>query len=499
MSKFIFNGILGNNCGIVTPYSGTSKRLQELGFFVENGIPTLRGYAKISDLAAASIPQYERYQRKLREDHVNDIARFLDNCKDEAKFLPEVVLSVKDPKVVSLKSYAHKGFASISDTAKGAIKNIGYYVLEVEEGMLTRVDGNHRLEAGKDKDYYIPFSIVLWNVDAEDPDNIILSDSDSDNTESESFLFYILNNTARKLEAEENFKGLVQSAKWEKEELLLINKHLPLLKYYHENYEGNPLISKDCFNSPLSQICEVLEEINNDDIDEQQFEVLLIDSFKMLGQTGNFNYIKSEFENIFFQLSFYCRYKSTDFSEACKMLTLIDKWLEKYKYTGAVFTKASKIFDVAYKHISVSPKYIFMAMQYKSEQIVSDYNGALQRAVTTLNNMGANVELIAYPIMTGEGKSINITADIYDKIENCSVFLADTTEANPNVMYELGIAYNKKKPIIMVREKGKQIKVPSDIISEYYYSFNGMTELENLFVKHIRKIIETDYGIVYPG
>lgn len=140
-----------------------------------------------------------------------------------------------------------------------------------------------------------------------------------------------------------------------------------------------------------------------------------------------------------------------------------------------------------------------MAMEYKSEEIVRDYNGALQRAVTTLNNMGANVELIAHPIMTGEGKSINITADIYEKIENCSVFLADTTEANPNVMYELGIAYNKKKPIIMVREKSKKIKVPSDIISEYYYSFGSMSELEDLFVKHIRKIMESDYGIVYPG
>ena len=499
MNKFSFYGLLGNNCGIVTPYSGTLKRLHEIGFSVESGIPTLRGYAKISDLAAVSIPQYERYQRKLKEDHVNDIAKLLDNCKDEARFLPEVVLSVKNTKVATLKCYEHKGFASISETAKGAIKNIGYYVLEVEEGMLTRVDGNHRLEAGKDKDYYIPFSIVLWNVDTENPDSIVLSDSDSDNIESESFLFYILNNTARKLEAEENFKGLVQSEKWEKEELLLINKHLPLLKYYHEKYDGNPLISKEYFNSPLSQICEVLEEINSEDIDEQQFDVLLIDSFKMLEQTDNFNYIKTEFENIYFQLAFYCRYKSADFSESYKTMALIDKWLEKYKYTGAVFTKASKIYDIAYKHISVSPKYIFMAMQYKSEEIVSDYNGALQRAVTTLNNMGANVELIAYPIMIGEGKSINITADIYDKIENCSVFLADTTEANPNVMYELGIAYNKKKPIIMVREKGKQIKVPSDIISEYYYSFNGMTELENLFVKHIRKIMETDYGIVYPG
>lgn len=77
------------------------------------------------------------------------------------------------------------------------------------------------------------------------------------------------------------------------------------------------------------------------------------------------------------------------------------------------------------------------------------------------------------------------------------MFLADTTEANPNVMYELGIAYSKKKPIIMVREKEKAKKVPSDIISDYYYTFTGVTELEELFFKHIKKIMETDYGVVY--
>ena len=499
MSKFSFYGLLGNNCGVVSPYTGSSKRLQEIGFTVDNGIPTLRGFAKISDLAAASAPQYEKYQRQLKEDHVDDIAKFLDNCKDEAKFLPEVVLSVNNSKKAILKCYDHKGFTSISETAKGAIKNIGYYCLEVEEKTLTRVDGNHRLEAGKDKDFYIPFSIVLWNINTENPDSIVLEVSDEDNTESESFLFYILNNTARRLEAEENFKGLVKSKKWESEELVLINKHLPLLKHYYDKYDGNPLLNKQYFDSPLSQICEILKEINSEDIDEAQFDILLIDSFKILAQTESFGYIKEEFSDIFFQLAFYSRYKNSDLTEACKMMEMIDKWLEKYKYTGEVFTKASKIYDVAYKHISVSPKYIFMAMQYKSEEIVRDYNGALQRAVTTLNNMGSNVELIAYPIMTGEGRSINITSDIYKKIENCSVFLADTTEANPNVMYELGIAYNQKKPIIMVRDEKEERKVPSDIISEYYYSFDGMSQLEDLFVKHIRKIMETDYGIVYPG
>lgn len=499
MNKYQFYGLMGNNCGVVNPYTGTLKRLKEIGFSVENGIPTLRGYAKISDLAAASVPLYEKYQRQIKEDHVQDIANFLDHCKDEAKFLPEVVLSVNNPKTVSLKCYDHRGFAAISETAKGAIKNIGYYILEVGDAGLTRVDGNHRLEAGKDKDYYIPFSIVLWNVNAENPDSIVLTDSDSDNSESEAFLFYILNNTARRLEAEENFKGLVKSEKWEKEELLLINRHLPLLRHYQETYEGSPFINKEYLHSPLSQICEILEEINSEDLEEEQFDTLLVDSFNILGQADRFSYIGTEFKDIFFQLAFYARYRSEDFSRTLKTMLLIDKWLEKYKYTGTIFTKASKIFDVAYKSVSVSPKYIFMAMQYKSEQAVKDYNGALQRAVNTLNNMGSEVELVAYPIMTGKGKSINITSDIYAKIENCSIFLADTTEANPNVMYELGIAHNKNKPIILVMEKGKKKKIPSDIISQYYYDFDGITALENLFVEHIKNIMETDYGIVYPG
>lgn len=118
---------------------------------------------------------------------------------------------------------------------------------------------------------------------------------------------------------------------------------MPLLKYYYDKYDSNPLINKQYFDSPLSQICEILEEINSEDIDETQFDILLVDSFKILAQTERFGYIKEEFSNIFFQLAFYSRYKSTNLTEACKIMGLIDKWLEKYKYTGTVFTKASKI------------------------------------------------------------------------------------------------------------------------------------------------------------
>lgn len=497
-NKIVFTGILGNNCGTVVPYTGGDPRLKEKGYVVENGIPVLRGFAKISEIARASHAQYEQYQRERDPQHVDDIAEFLRSCKDEAKFLPEVVLSVNDPSKASLVKFRHKSFINISDTAKGAIDNINYYALEAEENSLTRVDGNHRLEAGINSDYYIPFAIIVWNCEPDREGNI-LSDIDAEsNDESEAFLFYFLNNTAKKLEAEENYKGLVKSENWSEEELARINRQLPILKYFNEKYAGNPLVDSEVLYEPLSQICEVLTEIDSPDLGKEEFDVIFQDTIKLLPQFGKFDYAREQFKNIFFQLVFYARYKSDNYNLAIRNLTLVDKWLEKYKYSSDTFTKASKIYDIAYKFISSSPKSIFMAMEYKSEQIVDDYNGSLVRAVTAINNMGGNIEIKAYPIMSYKGKSVSITADIYSKIDNCSIFIADTTEANPNVMYELGIAYDKKKPIIMVREKGKHIKVPSDIISDNYYRFSGMTELEKLFVEHIKEILINDYGAIFP-
>ena len=421
----------------------------------------------------------------------------MKSCKAEAKFLPEVVLSVNNPKDSILKRYTHNAFARVSATVQGAIDNMEYYTLTVSEGSLSRVDGNHRLEAGRNKDYYVPFSIVVWGVDLDNKDNLLSVGDSNSNTESEAFLFYILNNTARRLEAEENFKGLVQSESWTADELTIINRFLPILKHFERTYADNPLLDKEALPAPLSQICEILTEINDPDLGVHEFDTLFVDTIRILSQSGPFEYCKEQFQNIMFQLAFYTRYRSSDIEEAMMKLKLVNKWLEKYKYTGETFSKASKIFEVAYRFITSTPKTIFMAMEYKSEQIVEDYNGALSRAVHTLNNMGGNITVEAYPIMTGKGKSVSITSDIYNKIDECAIFIADTTEANPNVMYELGIAYNKKKPIIMVREKGKHIKVPSDIISDYYYSFAGMTELETLFVTHIKEILVSDYGAVF--
>ena len=498
-NKITFSGILGYDCGKVEPYSGPDRQMQDKGFVVYDGIPTLRGFAKISELAKASKAKYEEYQRTKNEDHVNEIAEFLETCKSEAKFLPEIILSVSSSEKAILKKYNYKSSSNISASIQGAIDNMNYYTLEVENGSLARVDGNHRLEAGKDKDYYVPFSIIVWAINPDDDENMLSTGTPSNNTESEAFLFYILNNTAKRLEAEENFKGLVNSESWTADELALINKQLPVLKHFERTYANSPLLDKSYLPAPLSQICEILTDIDNPDIGIEEFDTVFVDTMKLLGQADAFSYCREQFGDICFQLAFYTRYKSENLAESIKNLKLFNSWLEKYKYTGETFSKASKIFDVAYKFILSSPKTIFMAMEYKSEQIVADYNAALRRAAHTLNNMGGNIVVEPYTIMTGRGKSFSITADIYRKIEECAVFIADTTEANPNVMYELGIAYSKKKPIILVREKNKKKKVPSDIISDYYYSFDGMGELEKLFITHIKEILISDYGAVFPN
>lgn len=83
-------------------------------------------------------------------------------------------------------------------------------------------------------------------------------------------------------------------------------------------------------------------------------------------------------------------------------------------------------------------------------------------------------------------------------IEECAVFVADITENNPNVMYELGIAFNLKKPLLIIQERKKKSKVPVDISPDYRYKFSGIEDLEKLLITQIQSILETDYGAVFP-
>ncbi len=81
----------------------------------------------------------------------------------------------------------------------------------------------------------------------------------------------------------------------------------------------------------------------------------------------------------------------------------------------------------------------------------------------------------------------SITKDIIEKLYSASVVLADLTDSNPNVMYELGVRHTFKKPSVMVKTKGSEI--PFDVndynVFEYEYTPKGLEGLK----EHINVVI----------
>lgn len=79
----------------------------------------------------------------------------------------------------------------------------------------------------------------------------------------------------------------------------------------------------------------------------------------------------------------------------------------------------------------------------------------------------------------------SITKQIISEIYNDDLVIANLTDRNPNVMYELAFRHTIGKPVIMIAEKGTNI--PSDIIMQrtifYHNDAKGVLELKDALTK----------------
>lgn len=163
--------------------------------------------------------------------------------------------------------------------------------------------------------------------------------------------------------------------------------------------------------------------------------------------------------------------------------------------------KISKAID------NLGPINIFVAMQY-DEININNFTEWIQIAIHNIEIDKPQFQnrLNLYNIMRHRGYNIDLMDDIMQKIDECSIFIADisscrTTEgvicdANPNVMYELGIAYKLKKPIILMRENSSIPQVPSDIQEKYRNSYNRNDSqgTREIIQKAINNILEDYYS-----
>ncbi|MBS4760867.1 MAG: hypothetical protein KHX03_09245 [Clostridium sp.] len=454
---YTFEGILGQNCGEIVQTTGEDeKRIQIKGFKVKDGIRILRGFAKSSILAEYSKPD-NNYQRNENNNHLNSLKSFMKDIKTSAKYLPEVTLVARGYQKLEPMKLSGK----LSDTQQGELENLEYWKLTVNKEQLFRIDGNHRLEATKNKDYYIPFSIIIW-------------ENNPNSLDDEAFLFYFLNSKAKKLETEENLKGLVNAKTWNDKELENANILLPYIRHFKYNFEDHKLFNKTYYKdknnneNAKTQILNVLEVIQKETdnlnlpFDIEAFEEYIKNTQEIISQKERFKYLRKQFRN-FPQFVFYTLYKKDgDVEEALRFINATNKWAEFYKHDSNSFIYPNKMFYNAEKQLGKKIN-IFVAMPYYNNVIVTQFNKTFTSMVDELKQEEELLKdkLNLYPIMTYKAESTDILANMDKQIGECDIFVADISnhgenKVNPNVMFELGRVYDKKN-FILIRNQNNDI------------------------------------------
>jgi len=190
------------------------------GLLQENVLGTfkiIRGFADLRDLAEVSVTmpyqggkngQGTGYQRKLDEQHVEDIKRFLS--KGRYRFFPEIVLSLRSKGANDPVAPYGKRRSSPNDKAYWVSVNLK--ALRAEGGSrICRIDGNHRLEAAirlvkEDK----PFASIKSHREAPFCFVVLDSERPADNELAEAMLFNLINSKALPIASEHSLSVLMR-------------------------------------------------------------------------------------------------------------------------------------------------------------------------------------------------------------------------------------------------------------------------------------------------
>jgi|WetSurMetagenome_2_1015567.scaffolds.fasta_scaffold83097_1 nucleoside 2-deoxyribosyltransferase len=488
-----FTGILGKNCGRLIDPKQIDNRDKDFkvsnkgGYKIDGGIETLRGFASIKDLAKASKID-PAYQRITYSDHIRDISNFLDDGQTISKFLPEIILVGEKDKCSLTQFLLSQGTLTI----RKQVEKLNYYFLDVEENSLKRIDGNHRLEAGKEKELYVPFAIILWPSSSSFEEKIV-------NRDNEALLFHILNSKAKKLTPEENFRGLANASTWTPEELRIIDKAIPFLNRFLKLSEQNVNYKSETFEEmPLTKIAEILLAINDFSMYTQSFDNFVNQMFIALNDFSKFPYLKGEFNYLLPQLIFYNFYHH----QSIEFVIIINSWLQKYHYKHGSFECGKKMFDIVSKQLQIKTLKIFVAMPWYSLETVLEYNKIFKKIVKTveLKASNPNLRLELIPIMMRKGDAKRIDLTVMKEIEECDIFIADTTQDNPNVIFEIGYAMALSKKLFLVRDSKYLGNPPFDIDKLLYKPFNSDSLEESLSKTSILNLMEIlkELNIIVP-
>ena len=143
------------------------------------------------------------------------------------------------------------------------------------------------------------------------------------------------------------------------------------------------------------------------------------------------------------------------------------------------------------RDLEVDPDLVFVIMPFR-EQFFEIYADHLEPVVS---EMGLRCKR-ADDIFT----SRNIIEDIWSNIAKSRMIIADLSDRNPNVFYEIGIAHTIGKDVILITDKDDD--VPFDVSHIRFFNYKstprGMKEFENKLRLIIKETLKSSL-VVNPG
>lgn len=497
----------------------------------------IRGFANLQDLAEISVPyemeeqgntsQVQGQQRKLDEQHAENIKRYLEN--GEQRFLPEVILSVRLEtdseldqlqRTVGVITTNNDDGISISRKAKSQDHRVHQIKIDYDKlaeiksrKLIRRLDGNHRLaladtlqpDSHLPTKYLAPFCIVIFKPTNEPADDY-----------SESLIFHTINSTALPLESEHALRLILgQNPDYdmmpEKEfayspslhfTRLLRDGLLKLPKPVRTRLGNRPLTS---LRGAVRGLMEMDATVAND------LETLRQHSTDLLAALNDIVTRLEPSQPALCKAEFFIELAArvwkatpgdgdhnTRVNEVVSYLEQLAAWLGKDGLVGlregqSLSKQALDIFSAVRNRI---PKRVFLARWYpkpedgdeliKAERRLKQIKQALKEI---LKENDVYLELI--DMGTKTGTTIQIHTEMYEAITFSDIVLIDLSGVRPNVCIEAGYALrNHKHRLIFIFQPNDIHKdVPFDLTTFRYEYFTDASDIPEKIKPHINTIL----------
>lgn len=466
------------------------------------GALCVRGFARIGDLSKISYSK--DYQRDVDIKRTEKILEFLK--EGTYRFFPELIFSLQFENAEAMPAiYAgqkielssnikfdlyKKDFADYVSSDKfdsPLLRRVSLEFTNETEKYLSRIDGNHRLSAVDELisqdlfkpeqfNYLVPFCIIL-QLKSEEADKF------------ENAYFHLINSKAKPLTTNENLKSILNSPYYSASEIEQIlgktgeyAKDL-VARLNGDEFDGlDNIIGREIHSFCFS--CIKLFQIENVDVAKIKYAIKAVDILYL----ENPEFKASNCNGLLLAFVYY-------WVTNRKQYDYFIKWVKNNKIAKTSEIKVKSIINI-FDKIAEQQIKIFVAMPFFSKDIVASYNDIYKTVINEIKEKYP-IDIELYEIMTNEGATLNIVQDIMNKIKGCTIFIADITDNNPNVTYEMGWARALEKPTIILREKDAP-EPSSDYKMDYYETYNKAAHLslKEAINKHLIAVLSKEFGFV---